>query len=179
MSHPMRKFVCGRIASFFPEKPEVAQNIEKSLYNYAIRQGKATNIVLNWDNPKFKECYKQAWIKVRTNISNPKNTILRSDILSGKLDNLKNIAFLPPEKLWPNGPWAQELLKSQERKAAKDAANDRLGDNYEGMFECAKCRRLGAPHTKRTTYYQMQTRSADEPMTTFVSCHECGSRWKF
>jgi transcription elongation factor S-II len=25
----------------------------------------------------------------------------------------------------------------------------------------------------------MQTRSADEPMTTFVSCLECYNRWKF
>jgi hypothetical protein len=25
---------------------------------------------------------------------------------------------------------------------------------------------------------QMQTRSADEPMTTFVSCVACGNKWK-
>ena len=25
---------------------------------------------------------------------------------------------------------------------------------------------------------QVQTRSADEPMTTFVFCNECGNRWK-
>lgn len=24
----------------------------------------------------------------------------------------------------------------------------------------------------------MQTRSSDEPMTTFVVCNECGNRWK-
>ena len=27
-------------------------------------------------------------------------------------------------------------------------------------------------------FLQMQTRSADEPMTTFVFCMECGNRWK-
>lgn len=32
---------------------------------------------------------------------------------------------------------------------------------------------------RKTTYYQMQTRSADEPMTTFVTCVNCGNRWKF
>ena len=33
--------------------------------------------------------------------------------------------------------------------------------------------------TMKTTYYEMQTRSADEPMTTFVSCLNCENRWKF
>lgn len=41
------------------------------------------------------------------------------------------------------------------------------------QFTCGKCKQ------NRTTYYQQQTRSADEPMTTFVMCVECGHRWKF
>ncbi|BFZ55910.1 transcription elongation factor TFIIS [Savitreella phatthalungensis] len=41
------------------------------------------------------------------------------------------------------------------------------------MFQCGKCKK------RKCTYYQMQTRSADEPMTTFVTCVECGNKWKF
>ncbi|GMT16473.1 hypothetical protein PFISCL1PPCAC_7770, partial [Pristionchus fissidentatus] len=41
------------------------------------------------------------------------------------------------------------------------------------MFKCGKCNK------KNCTYTQLQTRSADEPMTTFVFCLECGNRWKF
>ena len=33
--------------------------------------------------------------------------------------------------------------------------------------------------SKKTTYTQAQTRSADEPMTTFVTCLDCNHRWKF
>lgn len=40
------------------------------------------------------------------------------------------------------------------------------------MFRCGKCKQ------RKCTYYQMQTRSADEPMTTFVTCVNCGNRWK-
>ena len=149
------------------------------MYNFTIRTCKTKGITLNWNNPQFKHNYKQTWIMLHTNISNPENKILRSDILSGKLNNLKTIAFLTPDKMWPNGPWAKEVVRHQERQAAKDIANDRLGDSYEGMFECMKCKRNKAQNTRKTTYYQMQTRSADEPMTTFVSCHECGNRWKF
>jgi len=178
-NHPIRSFVRAKIAGYFPEKPEVADNIEKSLYNSTIRNGKKNGMILNWNNPKFKHSYKQRWICLNTNLSSPKNEILRSDILSGKLKNLKEIAYLPPEKLWPNGPHSQMKLKIKQKQAAKDASNDRLGEDYQGMFECSKCRRMGASNTRKTTYYQLQTRSADEPMTTFVSCHGCGNRWKF
>jgi transcription elongation factor S-II len=41
------------------------------------------------------------------------------------------------------------------------------------MYECRKC------HKRKCTIRQMQTRSADEPMTTFVKCVECGNEWRF
>ena len=42
------------------------------------------------------------------------------------------------------------------------------------MERCSRCK-------KKTNcdYYQLQTRSADEPMTTFVTCLECNKQWKF
>ena len=39
-------------------------------------------------------------------------------------------------------------------------------------FTCRKCK------GKNCTYYLQQTRSADEPMTIFVQCLDCGTRWK-
>ena len=39
-------------------------------------------------------------------------------------------------------------------------------------FKCYKCSK------RQCTYYQLQTRSADEPMTTFVTCLNCGNNWK-
>jgi transcription elongation factor S-II len=44
---------------------------------------------------------------------------------------------------------------------------------HVGILECGKC------HKRNTEYVQMQTRSADEPMTTFAYCHECNRRWRF
>ena len=39
---------------------------------------------------------------------------------------------------------------------------------------CSRCKKKS-----KCDYYQMQTRSADEPMTTFVTCLECDKQWKF
>ena len=46
-----------------------------------------------------------------------------------------------------------------------------------GVFEPRKllCRKCGQ---RECTFYEMQTRSADEPMTIFVTCLSCGNRWK-
>jgi len=41
------------------------------------------------------------------------------------------------------------------------------------LLTCGKCKK------RDVTYNQMQTRSADEPMTTFCFCNICGHRWKF
>jgi len=43
----------------------------------------------------------------------------------------------------------------------------------EGAFTCNKCK------CSKCYYYQYQTRSADEPATTYVTCSNCGHRWHF
>ena len=40
------------------------------------------------------------------------------------------------------------------------------------LFTCGRCK------STKTTSTQKQTRSADEPMTVFVLCLNCGNRWK-
>lgn len=37
---------------------------------------------------------------------------------------------------------------------------------------CGKCKQ------SKVAYSQAQTRSADEPLTTFCECTMCGHRWK-
>ena len=41
-----------------------------------------------------------------------------------------------------------------------------------GVYKCGKC------GCDKTTQHEMQTRSADEPMTIFINCVECGNSWK-
>ena len=64
----------------------------------------------------------------------------------------------------------EELLKA---KSIRD--KNKFEQKVEAMtdsFTCRKCK------SNECTYYQMQTRSADEPMTVFLQCVNCGNRWK-
>lgn len=71
---------------------------------------------------------------------------------------------------------ASEEAKARDRKLAEEALNKARGATSAqaetDMFKCGKCK------GRKCTYFQMQTRSADEPMTTFVTCVNCGNHWK-
>ncbi|CRG97619.1 transcription elongation factor s-II, putative [Plasmodium gallinaceum] len=54
-----------------------------------------------------------------------------------------------------------------------DVKNILLKKSRKGEFQCYKCKGYD------TIYHQLQTRSSDEPMTTFVTCLKCNNRWKF
>ncbi|CAN0266352.1 unnamed protein product, partial [Ectocarpus fasciculatus] len=47
-----------------------------------------------------------------------------------------------------------------------------LDPNAAGEFTCRKCKGT------KTTHYALQTRSSDEPMTIFVTCLTCSTRWR-
>jgi DNA-directed RNA polymerase subunit M/transcription elongation factor TFIIS len=70
--------------------------------------------------------------------------------------DVKNLAKFPADVLWPDGPMAQAIYKSKEKDLKREQikANE---ESYEGMFTCGKCK------SKKTTFYLLQTRSADEP----------------
>lgn len=67
-----------------------------------------------------------------------------------------------------------------ERKSS-DRVEDvvRPEDSPDGIYKCVECARHKRPFLYKTEYYQMQTRSADEPMTVFVTCKICGHRMKY
>lgn len=104
------------------------------------------------------------------NLKDPKNPSLRNNFLSGALPPAR-LAKMTPEEM------ASDDMKNLREKFIKEAINDAQLATVQGtkteMLKCGKCKK------KNCTYNQLQTRSSDEPMTTFVLCNECGNRWKF
>jgi len=74
------------------------------------------------------------------------------------------------------GQGNKELLAIQEDIAEANNGRGRLIDLSTNcvtdMFKCGRCKQ------NKTSFYQMQTRGGDEPMTTFIRCLNCNHKWK-
>ena len=139
-------------------------NIEKSIYNFTIQKANRKKIIKKWDNPYFVLIYIN---KLKVILFNLKNPIILEKIKTKQILS-KDIAFLTHIELLPE-KWNDKLKEKELRIENKffpkiEASTDN--------FTCGKCKSTAC------TYYQLQTRSADEPMTTFVTCTNCGKRWK-
>lgn len=64
----------------------------------------------------------------------------------------------------------QEMLPSNWTKYEEEEVKQEIATT--DMFKCSRCKQ------RKCTYVQVQTRSADEPMTNFISCMNCGKQWK-
>lgn len=141
-----------------------ATNLEKGIYNYTIKYCIENNILKQWQNKDFVLIYLQ---KLKSIIFNLKNNEILNDIKNKKY-KVHELAFMSHYEIRP------DIWKSLiEIKKIKD--ENKFATRIEAStddFKCNKCK------SKKCSYYQLQTRSADEPMTTFVTCLDCGNRWK-
>lgn len=143
----------------------IVLNIEKGVFNNAIELTKKNNSELKWSNPEFVKYYAQNARRLLANMSYTTNAeVLISKIKNGYI-NPYTLVKLTREELNPD-MWAFLKTKNMEKIIVKQETAD------DGMFKCNKCKSM------KTVYYQMQTRSADEPMTTYVTCTNCNTKWK-
>jgi transcription elongation factor S-II len=147
----------------FPEK------MEKSIYNTTIKEARTKNIERSWSSKDFKNLYKKHYTRVYSNININKN----ADFVLGKIKyglwEPEQIVSMNAQELYPD-IWEEIIIKNARKMDLLSKEKNVKGTD---MFKCGKCRE------RNCTYFQMQTRSADEPMTTFVTCLNCSNRWKF
>ncbi|XP_020893810.1 transcription elongation factor A protein 1 [Exaiptasia diaphana] len=114
--------------------------------------------------------YKQRIRSRVNNLRDPKNPMLKVRLLGGEITP-ERFATMSSEEMA-----CDELKKLRQeftKEGIKEAQMAKNAGTETSLFKCGKCGQ------RKTTYNQLQTRSADEPMTTFVYCMNCGNRWKF
>jgi transcription elongation factor S-II len=139
-------------------------NMEKAIYNFTIKEGKIQKIINKWDNKQFVTLYISKLWTIFNNLKNP--TILKQ-LNDGEILP-QTLPFMSHQEM--NSDRWKDLI---ERKIKRDESkySNRLEASTD-MFTCSKCK------SKKCTYYELQTRSADEPATIFVTCLNCGKNWK-
>lgn len=148
---------------------KMALNLEKAIFNYTLYIHPTTE----W-NDEFKNWYHQKLVVIYTNL-NPDSYLKNNNLIIryfAREFTEEQLIYYNGDRLFPEkyNEYYNEYIKSLPGQQEKIEIPD-------GMFKCIYCARDKKPAYK-TTYYQLQTRSADEPMTTFHSCLQCGKRWK-
>jgi DNA-directed RNA polymerase subunit M/transcription elongation factor TFIIS len=192
--HPLRDYAREKFQELYPGKSIKPRNAELAVYNWAVTHTKGSELLNkaktkreteqpSWENRLFRSRYKHRLNSLLFNLRN------NPDLL--KKVKPKDLETLTPGQMWPDGPYGQTERKIREKENAMEMAKAKNDEEYEGILTCPKCK------SKKTSYYQMQTRSADEvsfplvffvsskrrltfrqPATNFCSCL-CGHRWRF
>ena len=166
-----RTYARDTLCKILVENEPTAVNIEKHIYNWSIQMCRSISEPPSWKNPVFTCKYKEKFLSLKFNLTKPDNDLI-DRLKSGEVTS-KSIVTLPPEELYPLGPVARMMESNKLRdQALLGQLNKPVSELPDGAFTCGRCKK------KKTTYYELQTRSADEPMTAFITCLACGKRWK-
>ena len=162
-------------------------DLSKELNASAVKQlclaraGEVESAINAWSNGN-KSSYTD---KVRDLVFNlKKNTDIREQVIFGQVspDELPRMSaeqLQTEEKAKEVAKTVNKLRDSRRldwERANEKKINEMCGIRGEmlkaSLFTCGRCKSI------KTTSTQKQTRSADEPMTVFVLCLNCGNRWK-
>ena len=159
-----RTKICENLEKILPNGKD-ASNLEKGIHNWTLKEAMNRKIIKKWDNPYFVRIYLDHLRSVFINITN--TTCLVDQVNSGQIKS-HEIAFMTHQEMFPEN-W-KELVDAKIKRDKNLTEIDMSAATDE--FKCYKCQK------RVCSYYQLQTRSADEPMTTFITCLNCGNRWK-
>jgi len=125
-----------------------------------------------FEHGQDKKRYSQQYRDICFNLRDKKNTDFKTRVLNGEIEP-KEIVYLR----------AEDMASKSQTKARDDAKKWTLmAQNLDLQMAAAqkltedyKCGKCG---NGKCSYFQMQTRGADEPMTTFITCIKCNNKWK-
>ena len=145
------------------EDEKNSNNMEKGIFNYSLKEADRHKIVKKWDNTHFVQIYID---RLRSIMLNLKGEILEN-IKDGSIKP-HIVAFMTHQEL-SHEKWAKLIEAKSKRDLNKFEVNISAATD---TFTCRKCK------GKKCVHMAVQTRSADEPMTIYVTCLDCGNRFK-
>jgi transcription elongation factor S-II len=120
--------------------------------------------------PETSEAYKAKMRSLYQNLKSKANPQLRERVLKGEITAAKLVVMTHDELKSAERKKEDELIMKENMRIAMTAQEEKA---ISTQLKCHKC------GERKVSYTQAQTRSADEPMTTFCECTVCGNKWKF
>ena len=145
-------------------------DLERGIYNASIKEARRRGIIRKWENQYFQIIYLARLRVIHRNITTvgaDKESLLLRQLKDGTI-RPRDVGAMSHQELSPD-KWAA-LLRAKVKREKNEVDPNMRGATDE--FQCRKCKK------RKCSYYQMQTRSADEAMTTFVTCLNCGNNWR-
>ena len=149
--------------------PSEQNMFERCIYNGAIRSASQRHVGKIWTHTPFVELYSRYAKHIAANF-HPKSYVGNTDLYdrykAGEI-TFKDISQMDTYQLfearWTDSFNQQQVREKRQLEGNKAMATDRF------LCRCGK---------RECTYYELQTRSADEPMTIFITCLACGKHWR-
>lgn len=143
---------------------QLGEQCELSLHAHLARQLRS-----DFPNPKFRQEYLSLAYNLLQNL-NPEGTVgneyLYPKVVSGDITP-EQLPTLTDQELYPP-KW--QKIKDKRLREIKVENEQKIATT--DIYKCGKCGK------RETTFYQLQTRSMDEPTTSFINCVNCGHKWK-
>jgi len=167
-----RKNIVRSLTTLFKEllEQEEVQALERSIYNGAVRRATQRHIGKIWTHTPFLELYMMFAKHIAANLlpsAYVSNGELFAKYKAGEV-TFREISEMDAyqlfEERWKDCFLEQQIREKRQLEGNKAMATDR--------FLCKRCSK------RECTYYELQTRSADEPMTIFITCLNCGKHWR-
>ena len=169
--HEVRVKTHTLLTEYFKDKLTETQTkeLEAAIYSHCIDEATKHYIIRDWSFPQFRSLYNRKVRQICSNLQ-PNSYIENSQLLlrytKGEF-RFEDLMSWSNTEIFPerNKDLAEKQFQREQRLLEGNKAN------ATDQFFCGRC------HKRQCTYYELQTRSADEPMTIFIQCVNCGKRW--
>ena len=166
----IRNIITQNIVKLLNFKEKEANDFEKHIYIASLKEADMKHIVKDWSNKYFVTLYKSSARKYIGNLC--ASSYIKNNELFNKYKNkevnFKDICGMNYYELY-SSKWKEAIDHQKDIEKRQLEGNKAMATD---QFLCTRC------FKRECTYYEMQTRSADEPMTIFINCLNCGKNWR-
>tara|TARA_Y100000389_G_scaffold186685_1_gene207305 strand:+ start:3979 stop:4500 length:522 start_codon:yes stop_codon:yes gene_type:complete len=149
---------------------EIVDDLEKGIFNWCVLYSDEKELQKTWNDKMFQYLYVNKSKLLIENIdpnSYVKNKRLQQRILDKEFKP-HELSFMESTNIFPeiwNNILDMKMKQEENFHNSKQVAKT-------DVFKCGKCKK------RECSYYELQVRSADESSTIFVTCLNCGNRWR-